>query len=168
MKTKIKNNLNKIALTISIALLTFFVIGSTIELVQFNQVYKFQFQNVFLITPREKPLTYIKKAQAKAPAQMTDQQYLCHVFGNACSMAMAIATAENGTHACDRVNINTNNTLDIGYMQINTVHLKKGWKLTDMLNCHKNIDYAYQIYQAQGFDPWVTYTSGQYKKYLNN
>jgi hypothetical protein len=81
-------------------------------------------------------------------------------------MALAVATAENGTHACDRININSNNSLDVGYYQINTVHLKKGWKLTDLMDCKKNIDYAYEIYKVQGWNPWVTYSKGTYKQYL--
>lgn len=83
-------------------------------------------------------------------------------------MALAISQAENGTRQCDRTNINKNNSLDIGVFQINTVHLKKGWKLTDLTDCHKNVDYAYTIFKAQGWTPWVTYNIGAYKKFLKS
>jgi hypothetical protein len=51
--------------------------------------------------------------------------------------------------------------------QVNSVHLKKGWKLVDLLDCKKATDYAYEIYKAQGFNPWVAYWSGAYKRFIN-
>lgn len=107
-------------------------------------------------------ITWIKKAQA---SEMTVEQYACSKGWN-CKIALAVAKAESGQR-CDAQNVNTNKTLDLGYMQINSVHLKKGWKVTELLDCKKNIDYAYEIYEAQGFEPWSSYKNGSYKKFLN-
>lgn len=97
---------------------------------------------------------------------MTTEEYICYKFGKDCRLALAVSQAENGTRQCDRFGVNTNKTIDVGIFQINTVHLKKGWKLADLTECHKNVDYAYEIYQAQGFEPWVAYKNKSYLKFL--
>lgn len=81
-------------------------------------------------------------------------------------MALAVSQAENGTRQCDRMNWNTNKTVDFGVFMINTVHLKKGYTITDLTNCHKNVDIAYTIYKSSGWTPWVVYNTNAYKKYL--
>lgn len=89
--------------------------------------------------------------------------------------ALAVARAENGTMVCDRVNVNSNFTIDVGVFQINTVHFKR-WPLTDLIDCYKNVDAAYVIWdRADGiegdgkgnFSPWVAYWSGSYERFLN-
>ena len=57
---------------------------------------------------------------------------------------------ENGTEQCDRFHVNTNGTIDVGLMQINSVHLKNGVSLSDLVDCHKNVDIAYALYKKQG------------------
>ncbi|MDQ3816096.1 MAG: hypothetical protein M3362_00210 [Acidobacteriota bacterium] len=82
-------------------------------------------------------------------------------------MALAISQAENGSRKCDRASKpNKNGTIDYGVFQINSVHLKKGWKLSELKDCYKNVDYAYEIYKASGWNPWSTYKNGAYKKFL--
>ena len=54
----------------------------------------------------------------------------------------------------------------IALFQINTAHLKKGYTLNQLADCHTNIDIAYDIYKAQGWSPWVAYKNGAYKKFL--
>lgn len=110
-----------------------------------------------------------------------DQQYLCDVFSKtsqeACVVALAIQRHENGTGQCDRYGINTNGSLDWGFMQINTVHLKrKDVVLKDLLDCKANIDFAYKLFVEhggnrslkEGFSPWVTYNNGSYKQSIIN
>lgn len=97
---------------------------------------------------------------------MSTEEYICYKFGKDCRLALAVSQAENGTRQCDRFGVNTNKTIDVGIFQLNTVHLKKGWKLADLTDCKKNIDYAYEIYQAQGWNPWVAYANQSYKKFL--
>jgi hypothetical protein len=97
------------------------------------------------------------------------QQYACNKFGPACRVALAVARAENPRGACEIYHYNTDGTLDWGYFQINTVHLKRaGVNLRDLLDCKANIDFAYQLYRERGFEPWTTYTSGLYRNYLRD
>jgi len=97
------------------------------------------------------------------------QQYACNKFGSACRVALAIQRAENPRGACEIYHYNSDGTLDWGYFQINTVHLTRvGLNLRDLLDCRANIDFAYQLYQERGFQPWSTYNNGAYLKYLRN
>ena len=93
----------------------------------------------------------------------------CNKFGSACRVALAIQRAENPRGACETYHYNTDGTLDWGYFQINTVHLKRvGLNLRDLLDCRANIDFAYQLYQERGFQPWSTYNNGAYRQFLRS
>ena len=96
------------------------------------------------------------------------QQYACRKFGANCRVALAIQRAENPQGKCEIYHYNTDGTLDWGYFQINTVHLKRpGLNLRDLLDCKANIDFAYQLYEERhGFTAWSTYNSGLYRKFL--
>ena len=97
------------------------------------------------------------------------QQYTCNKFGKACRVALAVQRAENPRGACEVYHYNSDGTLDWGYFQINTVHLKRaGVNLRDLLDCKANIDFAYVLFQERGFEPWTTYTTGAYRKYLRD
>lgn len=97
------------------------------------------------------------------------QQYACNKFGPDCRVALAIQRAENARGACEIYHYNSDGTLDWGYFQINTVHLKRpGLNLRDLLDCKSNIDFAYQLYRERGFQPWTTFTSGRYREFLKN
>jgi hypothetical protein len=97
------------------------------------------------------------------------QQYACNKFGSACRLALAIQRAENPRGACEIYHYNSDGTLDWGYFQINTVHLTRaGLNLRDLLDCRANIDFAYQIYQERGFQPWSTYNNGAYHRFLRS
>src|ERR1022692_3512583 len=72
------------------------------------------------------------------------QQYACNKFGSACRIALAVPRAEKPRGACEIYHYNSDGTLDWGYFQINTVHLKRaGVNLRDLLDCKANIDFAY-------------------------
>ena len=97
------------------------------------------------------------------------QQYACNKFGSACRVALAIQRAENPRGSCEIYHYNSDGTLDWGYFQINTVHLKRaGVNLRDLLDCRANIDFAYQLFQERGFAPWSTYNDGSYRRFLRN
>ena len=97
------------------------------------------------------------------------QQYACNKFGSACRVALAVQRAENPRGACEIYHYNTDGTLDWGYFQINTVHLKRpGVNLRALLDCRANIDFAYQLFTERGFEPWTTYRNGVYRKFLRN
>jgi hypothetical protein len=97
-----------------------------------------------------------------------NQRYVCDKFGPACRVALAIQRAENSIGACEIYHYNTyDGTLDWGYFQINSVHLRRpGLNLRDLLDCKANIDYAYELFLEKGFAPWTSYTSGAYRKFL--
>jgi hypothetical protein len=110
-----------------------------------------------------------RKAQRDAHSSLTSyQQYACQKFGPACRVALAIQRSENPQGKCEVYHYNRDGTLDWGYFQINTVHLKRrGVNLRDLLDCKANIDFAYQLYvENQGFTPWSVYNSGRYRRYL--
>jgi hypothetical protein len=96
------------------------------------------------------------------------QEYTCLKFGPACRVALAIQRAENPEGKCETYHYNADGTLDWGYFQINTVHLKRaGLNLRDLLDCRANIDFAYQLYSERAsFSAWSAYNSGAYRKYL--
>jgi hypothetical protein len=96
------------------------------------------------------------------------QQYACRQFGPACRVALAIQRAENPQGKCETYHYNSDGTLDWGYFQINTVHLKRpGLNLRDLLDCKANIDFAHKLYlEEHGFSAWSTYNNGAYLKYL--
>jgi hypothetical protein len=96
------------------------------------------------------------------------QQYACNKFGPACRIALAVQRAENPKGACEIYHYNSDGTLDWGYFQINTVHLKRpGVNLRSLLDCKANIDFAYQLYTERGFQPWSTYNNGAYRQFLS-
>jgi hypothetical protein len=97
------------------------------------------------------------------------QQYTCDKFGPACRVALAIQASENLRGDCEAYHYNSDGTLDWGYFQINTVHLtRRGVNLRDLLDCKANIDFAYQLYREEGFQPWSTYVDGEYRKFLDD
>lgn len=164
-KSKLWYKIKLGAFLTSIATILFIIIAITVQLVQWHNHWQLQLQNFILITPRTQALhPLIKHAEAKAPD--TTEGYICYVFGKDCPMALAISQAENGTRQCDRFGINTNNTIDVGIFQINSVHITKDWTLKDLTDCHKNIDYAKQIFDQSGWIAWSTYNNGSYKQFL--
>ncbi len=95
------------------------------------------------------------------------QQYACNKFGTACRVALAVQRAENPRGDCEVYHYNSDGTLDWGYFQINTVHLKRaGVNLRGLLDCKANIDFAYKLYTERGFQPWTTYRDGAYLRFL--
>jgi len=151
-------------------------IGLGVSVVQTRYTFTFrsplrlQLQWPLVIAPR--------KSSAEADAVRGDQfgrsltayqQYACNKFGSDCRVALAIQRAENPRGACEIYHYNSDGTLDWGYFQINTVHLKRpGLNLRDLLDCKSNIDFAYQLYRERGFEPWTTFTSGRYREFLKN
>jgi hypothetical protein len=112
-----------------------------------------------------------KEAQLDQHHALTPyQEYTCLKFGTACRVALAIQRAENPEGKCETYHYNSDGTLDWGYFQINTVHLKRaGLNLRDLLDCRANIDFAYQLYSGrQSFTAWSVFNNGSYRKYLRH
>lgn len=124
-----------------------------------------EWQSPVLIEPRGQA----DEAAADQGSPLTPhQQYACRKFGTACRVALAIQRAENQKGDCEAFHHNTDGSLDWGYFQINTVHLvdRPGLRLRDLLDCRANIDFAHKLYQERGFQPWSTYNSGAYRRFL--
>ena len=143
----------------------------------FHDQYTISLQSPILVRLQSPFVVAEKIDSASATAAQTDQQghrlsawqeYACRKFGGDCRIALAIQRAENPKGKCEIYHYNSDGTLDWGYFQINTVHLKRpGLNLRDLLDCRTNIDFAYQLYKERGgFTPWSTYNNGLYRQYI--
>jgi len=146
----------------------------------FQSPVRVRIQTPVYVARREKPAPEIREVQA---AQHTspltaEQQYLCDKFGPNCKTMLAIQRAENKSGSCDAINwSNKDQSLDIGYLQINTLWINKQiFKPAQLFDCKTNIDAGYEIFKrwggekdpAKGFGAWTTFNNGDYKKYLIN
>ena len=138
--------------------------------VTFRSPIRYAFQSPLVITPRMLPEESREAQFDQFGHRLTAfQQYACNKFGSACRVALAVQRAENPRGECEIYHYNSDGTLDWGYFQINTVHLKRpGVNLRGLLDCKANIDFAYQLYTERGFEPWTTYREGLYRKYLRS
>ncbi len=143
----------------------------------FTSNYTVSFQSPILVQLQwpvviSERISSVEAEEARADQQghplSAGQEYACRQFGSDCRVALAIQRAENPKGKCEIYHYNFDGTLDWGYFQINTVHLKRpGLNLRDLLDCKANIDFAYQLFREKhGFSPWSTYTSGKYRQFL--
>jgi hypothetical protein len=147
-----------------------------VSLVQFHAGYtvslqspfRLQFQSPVVIAQRTKTQDAFKAQTDQRRSLSAYQQYACAKFGSECRVALAIQRAENPQGKCEIYHYNSDGTLDWGYFQINTVHLKRpGLNLRDLLDCKANIDFAYQLYREKGgFEPWSTFKNGRYRQFM--
>jgi len=163
------------ALTGALALLLGAVL--VVSLVRFHTGYtvtlqspiKLGLQSPLVIAHRSKTQDAYRAQTDQHHALNAYQQYACTKFGSECRVALAIQRAENPQGKCEIYHYNADGTLDWGYFQINTVHLKRpGLNLRDLLDCKTNIDFAYQLYRENGFTAWSTFKSGRYRRYLRD
>ena len=158
------------------AVVLLMAIAATFAFLILRERYTFSLQSPLQVHLRWPLVVAVKLAGEDAADASADQfgrrlsayqQYACNKFGSACRVALAIQRAENPRGACEIYHYNSDGTLDWGYFQINTVHLTRvGLNLRDLLDCRANIDFAYQLYQDRGFQPWSTYNNGAYRKFL--
>ena len=110
---------------------------------------------------------YAKKVDVveieEVKVESTIEEYICSKDWD-CNIALAVLTAENRNWDCQAVNTgNFDGSVDRGLMQINSVH---NYPIDELFDCNKNIDYAYKIYESQGWNAWTAYWRGNYKDYL--
>ena len=123
------------------------------------------------VTVETRPLQKVveKKIILEYPDEIDTplEVYICEKFGTyECKTALAIAKAESGMRE-EAFNINTNNTIDVGVYQINSIHFTKpGCSLKEIVIAEKNVDCAYTIWKASGWNPWVAFTRGSYLGHL--
>ena len=81
--------------------------------------------------------------------------YIIERFGDQADNAMKVLSCENHSLNPKARGMNTNGTSDVGIFQINGVH---GVPETYLKDWHTNIDIAYQIYKASGWQAWACVT----------
>jgi hypothetical protein len=95
--------------------------------------------------------------QQPIPTVAADKGYvearIREVFGVHAERALAIARCESGLRS-NALNVNRNKTTDKGIFQLNSVH-KKRLAGRDPFDPEVNIQVAHEIFQEQGFGPWV-------------
>lgn len=121
-------------------------------------------------------LPEIQKVEAKEvspaptiPLEESVEAHIQRLWGERANIAIAIAKAESGMN-CKAVNgSNSNGSIDRGLFQINSIH---NYNVSDLFDCHKNIDIAYKIYlqkqswTGDGFQAWSVYNNKRYLKFL--
>lgn len=126
-------------------------------------------QSPVVVKERPEVLAYEAAAQVAPLWQQLGltgiEKEICQRFGTECKMALAVSQAENGSRQCDYVNKNKNRTVDVGLFQINTLHFDK-YSQRQLVDCGTNLNAAWELYQDQGWNPWVAYLNGSYKKFL--
>ena len=108
-----------------------------------------------------------------APEDLTSEpeQLIYKYFGiEQYRMAIATSRCEGLNHPADGFNTNTNGSIDVGYMRVNSVHFKTaGCSLLEVATPEGNIACGYKIWdRADGvegnkqgsFSPWVGFTNG--------
>lgn len=134
---------------------------------QFNKMVEVKFQKPLEIKERVVETKEIVKVinEVKEPQDLeTDaEKYIYEKFGiENYKVAIAVARAESGMRE-DAIGINTNNTIDVGIFQINQIHFKKdGCSLAEVSTIKGNVDCAYQIFEDQGWKPWVAFNTGRF------
>ena len=136
-----------------------------------QQVISLQVQTPFRIENREPQTQEIVQVIEKMPEykDLTDiEKYICDKWGQFdCKVALAIAKSESGLREDAFNTYNTNGTLDVGIFQINSIHFsKEGCSLKELVDAKKNVDCAYKIYEASGWNAWVVYQTGSFKNKL--
>lgn len=108
-------------------------------------------------------VTVEQSTQAVAPSREPSDPItiIREVFGPDAPMALAIAQAESGLD-CGIDSL----TSDSGLFQIHLpVHLEK-FGGRSVYDCRANAEVAKQIFDAQGWNPWVAFTNGAYRRFL--
>lgn len=173
---KLNNNIWKqiIKRIIRLMIIIFFIIFSA-YLVS-NADYTLQlrspivFQNPFSIQRRVIHLSFqVNYAKAEELQKAIDvkpniKEYILGKFGKDGQIALAIVKAESSLR-CNAIGDRNLNPKSYGLFQIRA--FKGRPPVNELLDCYTNIDTAHKIYQTQGFNPWSTYKSGKYKKFLN-
>ena len=141
----------------------------THELV-FNQVVNLELKRPIEIREREVEIKQIIQVINEIPhpedLKTDTEKYIYEVFGiENYKIAIALARAESGLRE-EAIGFNVG-SVDIGVFQINSVHFKKeGCSLKEVSTMKGNIDCAYKIYQASGWNPWVAFKNGNFTNFV--
>ena len=143
--------------------------------ITFNQVLKVQFKEPMTFNKRKVATKEIVKIIESIPAPQdlkTDPEKLIYkYFGlEHYKMAIAVSQCEGLNHPADDFSVNDNDSIDVGYMRVNSVHFKtQGCSLLEVATPEGNISCGYKVWdRADGvegnkkgsFSPWVGFTNG--------
>jgi|WetSurMetagenome_2_1015567.scaffolds.fasta_scaffold111706_5 hypothetical protein len=81
--------------------------------------------------------------------------YIIERFGDQAENAFKVLSCENHALNPKARGISPNHTVDVGIFQVNSVH---GIPESYLKDWHTNIDVAYQIYKASGWNAWACVT----------
>jgi len=82
-------------------------------------------------------------------------------------VAYAVCMAESHGNPQATNTSNTDGSTDRGLMQINSIHADMvGGDLEKLYDPRTNLDIAYRLYKAKGFQPWSVYNNGKYLAFL--
>ena len=180
-RSKIKLSIKQILLIVLLASISLTILISLLiksvnkwfntHYFQFNQVVEVQLNKPIEVKERKITVTEVINIlnEVEPLENLTPiEEYICEKWGvYECKVAIAVAKAEGLNHPPDGFNINTNNTIDVGYFRINSVHFgKEGCHLEDVIDPYGNVDCAYGIWEDQGWTPWVAYNNGNFKHHL--
>lgn len=139
--------------------------------IRFNKVLEVQVNKPIEIVNRQVEVTQIVQVMNDIPnpvdLQTDTEKYIYEVFGiDNYKVAIAVARAESGLRE-DAININSNNTIDVGTFQINSIHFKKaGCSLKEVSTMQGNVLCAKSIFDASGWNPWVAAKTGAMIQFL--
>jgi hypothetical protein len=145
----------------------------THELV-FNKIVQVEFNRPVEIKDRKvatgEIIRIIETVPAPEDLETDIEHYIYEVFGiEHYRMAIATFKCESGLRE-EAFHINSNNTIDVGIAQINSVNFKlEGCSLKEVVDANKNVDCAYKMWdrgdgeegnERGNFSAWVGYTNG--------
>jgi hypothetical protein len=129
--------------------------------IQFNAPVEMKFNYPIEIKQR---LPIIQKIVLDYPDEIDTpiKKYICDKFGPYdCKVALSIVKAESNFND-QALHANSNGSVDLGCWQINFPSHAGQISPKDTLDCYKATDFAYQLFQQQGFRPWTTYNNDSY------
>ena len=141
----------------------------------FNQVIKVQFKEPMTINKREVATREIVRIMESIPApsdlKTSPEKLIYKYFGlEHYRMAIAVSQCEGLNHPADGFNTNTNGTIDVGYMRINSSNFKlEGCSLLEVATPEGNIACGYKMWdrgdgeegnKKGNFNAWVGFTNG--------
>lgn len=96
--------------------------------------------------------------------QITQWAYNAGFTGDNLPIAVAVAYAESSGNT-SATHHNRNGTVDYGLWQINSSHSGE-FNMSNWSDGAANARMAYQVWKMQGWNAWVTYSSGAYMLYM--
>ena len=141
----------------------------------FNQVVNLELKRPIEIKDREVATQEIIRIIETIPApedlETEPEKLIYKYFGlEHYRMAIAVSKCEGLNHPADGFNVNTNGSIDVGYMRINSVNFKlEGCSLLDVATPEGNIACGYKLWdkgdgvegnEKGNFNDWVGYWNG--------